>query len=88
MLHLLVPFYIAYIPIEILSGALRGAGDTLVPTLLTLVFICLFRVVWIMFVAPHFAGVDVILWSYPVTWVLTGVLFILYYRNKRWSPIK
>ena len=88
MLHLLVPFYIAYIPIEILSGALRGAGDTLVPTLLTLVFICLFRVIWIMFVAPHFAGVDVILWSYPVTWVLTGGLFILYYRNKRWSPIK
>ncbi len=88
ILRLLVPFYIAYIPIEILSGALRGAGDTLVPTLLTLVFICLLRVVWILVFAPRFGSIDAVLWSYPVTWVLTGLLFILYYRSRRWSPIQ
>ena len=88
MLRLLVPFYIAYIPIEILSGALRGAGDTLVPTLLTLVCICLLRVVWILFFAPNYPGIDAVLWSYPVTWVLTGFLFILYYRSRKWSPIQ
>ena len=85
MLRLLVPFYIAYIPIEILSGALRGAGDTLVPTLLTLVCICLLRVVWIVFFAPRFASVDAVLWSYPVTWVLTGILFIVYYQSRKWQ---
>ena len=85
ILRLLVPFYITYIPIEILSGALRGAGDTLVPTLLTLVCICLLRVVWILFFAPAYNSIDAVLWSYPVTWMLTGALFILYYRRKKWS---
>ena len=88
MLRLLVPFYITYIPIEILSGALRGAGDTLVPTLLTLVCICLLRVVWIIFLAPVYGNIDIVLWSYPVTWVLTGGLFILYYRSRKWTAAR
>ena len=88
MLRLLVPFYITYIPIEILSGALRGAGDTLVPTLLTLVCICLLRVVWIIFLAPVYGSIDIVLWSYPITWVLTGGLFILYYRSRKWTAAR
>ena len=36
MMHYLVPVYMTYICIEIFSGALRGAGDTKSPFLITL----------------------------------------------------
>ena len=35
MMHFLMPFYVLYIPIEVLFGALRGMGNSLAPTLLT-----------------------------------------------------
>lgn len=84
ILHLLVPTYITYICIEIFSGAVRGAGDSLIPTLMTLVGVCLLRVVWVMGVAPAYNSLTVVLLSYPITWALTSLLFVLYYWKGGW----
>lgn len=75
----LVPTYVTYICIEILSGALRGVGDCWVPTLICLTGICLIRVVWIMAAVPRFHGIKTIIFSYPLTWMVTTVLFVIYY---------
>lgn len=75
----LVPTYVTYICIEILSGALRGVGDCWVPTLICLTGICLIRVVWIMAAVPRFPGIKTIIFSYPLTWMVTTVLFVIYY---------
>lgn len=79
MTRFLVPTYITYICIEILSGALRGVGDCWIPTLICLTGVCLIRVVWILAAVPHFPGVTSIIFSYPLTWVITTVLFGVYY---------
>ena len=84
MVHLLVPFYFTYLGIEVYSGAVRGAGDSLVPTLLTLTGICLLRVLWVAFLLPAHHTLDTLLWSYPVTWALTSVMFIVYYYFGGW----
>ena len=52
LVRTLVPTYITYIAIEVLSGTLRGVGDTLKPLIITGVGICLVRVLWILFVLP------------------------------------
>lgn len=75
----LVPTYVTYICIEILSGALRGVGDCWIPTLICLTGICLIRVVWIMAAVPRIPGIKTIIFSYPLTWVVTTVLFVIYY---------
>ncbi len=75
----LVPTYVTYICIEILSGALRGVGDCWIPTLICLTGICLIRVVWIMAAVPRFPGIKTIIFSYPLTWVVTTILFVIYY---------
>ena len=85
ILRLLVPFFATYIPVEIFSGALRGTGDSVVPTLLTLFGVCLLRVVWIFAVVPHHHTIGTVLASYPITWILTSSLFVLYYFTR--SPI-
>ena len=84
ILHLLVPFYLTYLCVEVLSGAVRGAGDSLMPTLMTLVGICVLRVVWILTVVPHRPSLDTVLYAYPITWILTSVLFIVYYLHGGW----
>ncbi len=84
ILRLLVPFYITYIPIEILSGSMRGTGDTLIPTMMTLLGVCLLRVVWILVILPAHHTIDMALFSYPITWILTSILFIIYYFRGHW----
>lgn len=79
MTRFLVPTYITYICIEILSGALRGAGDAWIPTLICLTGVCAIRVVWIMAAVPMWPGIDTIIFSYPLTWVVTTILFLVYY---------
>ena len=84
ILRLLVPFYCTYIPIEILAGAMRGAGDTLIPTVMTLFGVCLLRVVWVLVIVPMKPAVEMVLYSYPITWILTSTLFIIYYYRGHW----
>lgn len=45
--------------------------------------ICIFRVVWIFFILPLNNTLDMIVYSYPISWVLTGLLYIIYYFKKR-----
>lgn len=84
ILNLLVPTYVLYLCIEILSGAVRGAGDSLIPTLITLFGVCLLRVVWLLGVAPQLGTLNAVLVSYPITWALTSTLFLLYYWKGGW----
>jgi len=84
MLWLIGPFYSLYVPVEILSGTMRGVGETLVPMLITCVGVCVTRIVWILVaytVTPSFYPVVI---SYPVTWALASAAFIIYYKSGRW----
>lgn len=82
MMHFLLPSYFMYVVIGILSGALRGAGRVLVPMLLTCGGVCLIRIVWMLGVFPGYPGINTIMLSYPVSWGITAVLFIIYYFRK------
>lgn len=84
ILRLLVPTYVLYLCIEIISGTVRGAGDSLIPTLITLCGVCLIRVVWLLFIAPGIGTMQAVLVSYPITWGLTSCLFLLYYWKGGW----
>ena len=84
IIRLIVPMWITYLCIEILSGAMRGAGDSLMPTLMTLTGVCLMRVFWVTVVVPRMHQLPVLMLSYPITWVITSCMFIVYYLRGRW----
>ena len=79
---IMAPFYILFSFIEIYSCALRGMGDVVIPTIMTMVGICGFRVLWSIFVVPMNPSMELISWSYPYSWALTSLCFIIYYRYK------
>lgn len=80
MMHFLMPFYFLYIPIEILFSALRGMGDSIIPTLITFFGVCVLRSVWGLFIVPLHHTVNMILLGFPVTWIVSTAAFIIYFR--------
>lgn len=84
MMHILVPAYITYVCIEILSGALRGCGDVRVPTLITVVCVCGLRILWLVTAVPRWHTVAMVEFSYPITWTLASALFVVYYKKGNW----
>lgn len=84
MMHFLVPTYITYICVEIFSGTIRGAGDAVIPTVLTCFGVCVLRVLWVMFMVPRDPTVIMVAWSYPITWSFTSILFLIYYFHGSW----
>lgn len=79
MMQFLVPFYFTYVAIEIFSGALRGVGDCWIPMLISCLGVCVLRVVWIAFAVPLRRDIYNIMFSYPLTWIITSLLFTGYY---------
>lgn len=84
MIHFLAPFYFTYVSIEILSGAMRGTGDSVIPTIITAIGVCGLRVLWVMFVVPLDPTVNMVSASYPISWVITSIAFIIYYLQGGW----
>ncbi len=88
IMQIIVTAYAPFVFIEIFSGALRGAGNVLIPMLLTCGGICVTRILWIFFFVPSHRAVETIIFSYPGSWVLTATLFILYfayYTRRHWG---
>ena len=86
MLRFLVPFWLTYISIEILSGTIRGAGASFVPMLMTVFGVCLLRIVWLFAAVPRSGTLDSVMASYPITWTVTSIMFWVYYLCGRWIP--
>lgn len=79
VLQFMVPLYFTYICIEIFAGSLRGVGDCWMPTVISFFGICVIRVLWIAFAVPMKQDIITIAFSYPLTWTVTSILYVLYY---------
>lgn len=84
MLWYFVPFYFLWAFIEILSNTLRGAGDAVAPTIICLLGVCVLRIVWIWAVVPHYHTILGVSLSYPITWFVTALVFVIYYSKSNW----
>ena len=69
---------------EQINVACRGAGDSLIPMIMNCIGICVLRVVWIWVAVPIVPTLSTALMSYPVTWIITALLFGVYYYKGGW----
>ena len=79
LVRFMVPTFITYIAIEVLSGTLRGVGDAWMPLVITGVGICAVRVLWIIVALPVRPHILTAAFSYPLTWTITSLAFVVYY---------
>ncbi|MBO4649314.1 MAG: MATE family efflux transporter [Lentisphaeria bacterium] len=67
--------------LHVSAGALRGLGHSIKPTVVNLLGTCLFRIVWVVWIFPLAPTMNMLLYSYPVSWVLVTLVnsVILYF---------
>ena len=82
VLRFTCPLWVTFCFVEILSSSIRACGDSFVPMIITALGIGAFRIGWIMFY-PSNTLFDTII-CYPISWVMTSILFILYYLQGGW----
>lgn len=72
---------------DVMVGALRGMGYSVMPMLVSLTGACLFRVVWIMTLFRASPSLKTLYVSYPISWTLTFAVhllcFLVVYRRMR-----
>lgn len=84
MVQFLAPCYITYILVELLPGAIRGAGKSMVPMLISVFGVCGLRLLWLFTAVPAYHTIEMVEASYPITWVVTSVSIFIYYRFGHW----
>lgn len=84
IINIVVPFFVVFLPIEILSGVIKGCGKVMISTILTLSGICFLRFLWMFTGARIWPGIESIMLAYPITWSVTALLFIVYYFRGHW----
>ena len=82
-LRFLTPFYLFWCANQIYSGALRGAGNSLVPMIIMLGSFVVFRQVYLYIMANFISNTILpIVMAFPAGWVLAAVITYIYYRAK------
>ena len=83
-----VPVYVTWTIIETLSGILRGMGDAIRPTIITAIGVCALRIVWVLTAFHFFHTLICLCLCYPVSWVVTDIALIIYYRKRSKADFK
>lgn len=84
MMALIVPFEVFFMPVEVFAGTFRGVGDSVKPTVITCLCVCVVRVVWLMTAVKLHHTLFMLCVCYPITWILAAVVFTAEYLKGDW----
>ena len=68
-----------------MASILRGAGKAVVPMFVMMICWCIIRVSFLAIAVPLTGSIQMVYWVYPLTWFLSSVTFLWYYRRIDWS---
>lgn len=72
---------------DVVVGSLRGMGYSMIPMIVSLLGACGFRILWILFVFPHFHTLPSLFIVYPISWSITllahSITFFIAYQKKK-----
>ena len=78
----LVPSWILFADIEILSSSICGCGDSFSTMLISVSGIAIFRVIYLIIIKCE--NIFDCLRCYPLSWLITSIIFIIYYASGIW----
>ncbi|MCQ2561725.1 MAG: MATE family efflux transporter [Clostridia bacterium] len=85
MMMICIPYFLCGI-MDVMSGLLRGLGNSMMPMVSTVLLVCVFRVAWVYTVwqLPEMHNLTMLYLTYPISWILNLiVLNICYFRTMR-----
>ncbi len=72
---------------NVMVGAMRGLGSSLTPMMVSIFGVCILRVVWIYTMFPLDRSFFTLFLSYPLTWLVTGLIEVVCFYFIRRSAI-
>ena len=85
VIHLIAPLYFMYVIGDVLSGAIKGTGNTLHPMVINIFGICICRILWVFLIVPLNPTFFMVLYGFIVSWIITALMYIVYVIYKRKS---
>ena len=76
---ILISAELVNVVIEILSGAMRGHGQSLIPAVVSLAGICGVRIIWVYTVFPFSRTFITIMAAYPISCTITAIVLVVAY---------
>ena len=72
--YICLPYFLCGI-MDVTTGAIRGMGASLLPMIVSIMGICVFRVFWIfaVFGQPKYHTLDCLYLSYTISWIITFI---------------
>ncbi len=70
------PYFICGV-MDVMTGALRGIGYSVLPMVISLLGACAFRILWVVTLFKTYPTITCLMLSYPVSWALTFIALIL-----------
>ena len=86
MLRIFALGYISMPVIQILNGALRGAGLSKIPMFFMLGSFVVLRQIYLMITVPLTHSLWLVMAGWPITWVICAIGMFLYYLKADWLP--
>lgn len=87
MKYMLIPYFLCGI-MDTITGSMRGIGSSVIPMIVSVMGVCVMRIVWIytVFAMPQYHSFAGLFISYPISWTLTFaailVSFIIIMKKK------
>ena len=73
-LKILLTLYFLCGAMDVISGALRGLGHSIKPTIVTLMGVCVLRIGWVYWIFPLSPTMENLMVSYPVSWAVVCIV--------------
>lgn len=77
-------FFFALAFAHAVSAVMRGAGRAKMPMYTMLICWCIIRVTYITVAVRFFPVIETVYWAYPITWLLSCIIFLAYYLKGDW----
>lgn len=81
-----VPFYILLPISQITAGVLRGAGKSSVPMYIMVFNFVVLRQIYLVIITKFTSDVFYVFLGWPLTWITSAIMFIIYYNKVDWLP--
>ena len=73
MTFICLPYFLCGV-LDTVNGALRGIGSSLAPMIISILGVCVFRVVWIYTIFSSIHTPQCLFSSYTISWIATGAV--------------
>lgn len=80
IIHVSFPFYFLYAILEVTGAVVRGIGKTTQSMFIIICNLCVVRITILSIFTAVFHSIEWVAAVYPITWCLTAVSFVVYYR--------